>query len=452
MKYEDLAIKVIELIGGGNNVDTVSHCATRLRFTVVAEDAVKIDEIRNLDGVMALVNSGGQIQVVVGQHVAKVYEAVKNKLNKDKVASHNETSDEVKKKHSIKVTSYILDMISGAFSPLIPALCGSGLLKALLAVFVMLEWLTETSPTYKILLAASNSIFYFLPIFLSITLGMKLQVNPYIAGAIGAALLDPGFTSLIGASGNIDFLGISVVPLDYAYNVFPVFVSIFLFSKLEVLLRRLVPQDLQLSMVPLFSLVIMVPLTVLFFGPFSTEAGRFVASGVVKIIDFNGVISGAFLGATYQFIVTLGLHWGLAPLQIENVRAGGDPVGAIGEGVSVFALMGIAIGVWIRSRQSKQLHALSGSAAITAMLAGVTEPILYGILFRYKRLIPVYMISGAVGGAINGFFGVKMTALVFHSLFSIPVEKPTHLFIIGAFTALLLGAILTVVIGYEKKK
>lgn len=449
MKYETLANDIINLVGSDSNIISVTHCATRLRFTLKDESKAKFDELRSLNGVMAVVNSSGQCQVVIGQHVTLVYEDVTRLLNgtTDNVIAAGTEVD----RERIKIIPYILDMISGAFSPLIPALCGSGLFKALLSILVLLGWITEASPTYKILSAASNSVFYFLPIFLSITLGMKLKVNPFVAGAIGAALLEPNFTTLIGATGPVEFLGLSVTALDYSYNVFPVFVSIYLYSRLESLLKSFVHQELQSVMVPLVSLLVMVPLSILFFGPFSTYAGRFVASGIVDIINFNSVISGAFLGATYQFLVVLGLHWGLAPIQIENMRAGGDPIGGMGEAVSVFTMMGIAVGVWLRSRRNKQLNAVSGSAAITAIFAGVTEPILYGLVLRYKRLIPIYMISGAVGGAINGFFNVKTTALVFHSVFSIPVEKPTLQFMIGAFTALILAAILTVIFGYEKK-
>ncbi|KHT20198.1 PTS transporter subunit EIIC [Pectobacterium brasiliense] len=448
MKYSILANDIIEYVGGKNNIVSVSHCATRLRFTIKDDSHTHQDKIKNLDGVMAVINSGGQFQVVIGQHVSEVFSLIDSTLNNISLSTEENNYKGVNK---VKVIPYILDLISGAFTPLLPALCGAGILKSFLTMAILLEWLTEQQPTYKVLFAASNSIFYFLPVFLSVTIGMKLKVNPFVSGAIGAALLEPTFTSLITASTESTFIGISMLPLDYAYNVFPVFVSIFIYAHLEKFLKRIIHQDLQLFLVPMLAMVIVVPLTILFFGPFSTDAGRFIASGITKIIDFNGILSGAFLGATYQFLVALGLHWGLAPIQLENIRTGGDPIGAIGEAASVYTLMGIAIGVWIRSRKEKQLNALSGSAAVTAMLAGVTEPILYGILLRYKRLIPIYIIAGATGGAINGFFNVKMTALVFHNLFSIPAEKPMHFFIIGAFTSLLLGAILTVIFGYEKK-
>ncbi|MFJ5510064.1 PTS transporter subunit EIIC [Pectobacterium jejuense] len=451
MKYSTLANNIIDLIGGENNVSAVTHCATRLRFTIKDENSVKQDQVRALDGVMAVIHSGGQLQIVIGQHVAEVFTAIDSRMNNSNPLSEPKDIKEKELNVRKKVIPYILDLISGAFSPLLPALSGAGILKALLTLAVLVGLLTEQEPTYKILFAASNSIFYFLPVFLSVTIGLKLKVNPFVAGAIGAALLEPTFTSLISTNIQTSFLGIPMIPLDYAYNVFPVFVSIYIYSHLETFLKKVIHQDLQLFMVPMLSMVIIVPLTILFFGPFSTDAGRFIASGITRIIDFNGIISGAFLGATFQFLVTFGLHWGLTPIQLENIRMGGDPIGAIGEAVSVYALMGIAIGVWIRSRHVKQLNALSGSAAVTAMLAGVTEPILYGILLRYKRLIPIYVVAGAAGGAINGFFKVKMTALVFHNFFSIPIEKPTHYFIIGAFTSLLLGAILTVIFGYEKK-
>lgn len=325
------------------------------------------------------------------------------------------------------------------------------MLKALLTVLTMLGWMSDTSDTYLILSAAGNAVFYFLPIFLGITLGMKLKANPYVAGVIGAALMEPSFTGLMDKGSDVSFLGIPVVMMNYSASVFPIFISISIYAVLDKLLKKIILKDLQLFLVPMIALMIMVPLSAMAFGPFGTTVGDWISSGVTWLIGVSGILSGVVLGGFMTFMVVFGLHWGFTPITIQNIGVGGDPIEAMAA-AAVFAQIGVAFGIFLKAKKNKTLRTLAGSTSLTDLLAGVTEPIVYGLILRYKRVIPIVVIAGAIGGAINGHFGVKMTAYVFHNIFAIPVYTPTVVYVIAIACSFAVAAVLTVMFGYESKK
>lgn len=352
--------------------------------------------------------------------------------------------DENKKSNEGKQKISLLKVISGAFSPLIPLLAGAGMIKALLMVLVEFGLLSDASSTYAILSAAGNSVFYFMPIFLGITLSKQFGGNMYVGGAIGAALLEPSFTGLIGQEG-VNFLGISVVPVDYATTVFPIFIISFVYAFLDKQLRKIVKQELQMFLVPMICLLVLVPMAILVFGPFGTTIGNLVSSFISMLFDFSNLLAGLVLGATYPFLTILGLHWGFTPITLQNLsQFGGDVL----EGAAVccvYAEIGIAIGAYLKGRKGSKIREIARPTILTGFLAGVTEPILYGIVMRYKRLMAIVAIAGGVGGAINGLFHVTMNAYVFHNLFSVAMMtySPFVPFLIGCAAALATGLLLT---------
>lgn len=440
MRYEEESKKIIEFVGGKSNINSLVHCATRLRFSL--KDTKKADKaaLENLPSVMSVVNSGGQYQVVIGNKVPDYYAAIQT------LADLNEDTPKTEKKLSF---NYVFEVISGAFSPLIPAMAGSGMIKAILTILVEMKVLADTSSTYLVLSAASNAIFYFLPIFLGITLTKKIGGNMYVGGVIGAALLEPSFTGMIGQD-KLDFLGIQLNVVDYATTIFPIFVAVFIYSFVDKLLRKIIFRDLQLFAVPMFSLMIMVPLTALLFGPFGTVIGNGLSQGVMWLIGKSALLSGIVLGGGMPFMVMFGLHWGFSPITLENLTVmGGDPIEGMAV-AAVFAQIGIAIGFYLKSKKHSKMKALAGPLALTGLFAGVTEPIVYGLILRYKRLLPIVAISGAIGGAICGVTGVTMNAYVFHNIFSIPVYTPKIGYFIGVGSALIAGAVLTYFFGVKE--
>ncbi|MDY2970476.1 MAG: glucose PTS transporter subunit IIA [Butyricicoccus pullicaecorum] len=431
---EKEAKELLALVGGKENVNQLVHCATRLRFELKDDSLAKKEEIESKPYVLSVVNSGGQYQIVIGPKVTDYFAAVMKLLN----------LEDNKKSESAPGKMSLLKIISGAFSPLIPLLAGSGMIKALLMVLVEFGILSDASSTYAILSAAGNAVFYFMPIFLGITLSKQFGGNMYVGGAIGAALLEPSFTGLIGQEG-VNFLGLSVVPVSYATTVFPIFIISFVYAFLDKQLKKIIKQELQMFLVPMICLLVLVPMAILVFGPFGTTIGNLVSGFISMLFDFSNLLAGLVLGATYPFLTILGLHWGFTPITLEKLNQfGGDVL----EGAAVccvYAEIGIAIGAYLKGRKSSKIREIAGPTILTGFLAGVTAPILYGIVMRYKRLMAIVAIAGGVGGAINGLFHVTMNAYVFHNLFSVAMMtySPFIPFLLGCAASLAVGLLLT---------
>lgn len=440
---------VVEHIGGEENIHSLVHCATRLRFQLKDTDKVDEEALKNNPGILTAVESGGQYQVVIGNHVAKVYQEIMDHYNIQSGAGKNSGSDANDIKKSVRSKNplaVVFEYISGTFSPLIPALAGSGMIKALLAVLTMLGWLNAESSTYAVLSAASNGLFYFFPIFIGLSAARFLKVSPFVGGVIGAGLLDPSFTALIESSQKLDFAGIPLIISDYASTVFPMLVAMAFYAPLERFLKKYTPDVIQLFFVPMMGILIMVPLSALIFGPFSQYISQLIAAGLVALLDFSAVLTGIVFAAVWPFLVVLGVHWGIAPIQLDNLTRGGDPLNAMAAGAT-FAQMGIAFGVFLRYRKNQSLSSLSLAGTISGIVAGVTEPILYGLILRYRRLIPIMVVSGAVGGGLAGLFGAQMYSYAFNSVLTIPAYGPIPQYVLSITVSFVLGTVLTFIFG-----
>ncbi|WP_340002572.1 glucose PTS transporter subunit IIA [Oceanobacillus sp. FSL K6-0127] len=358
------------------------------------------------------------------------------------------SQNDVEKKES--KLSKVLGVISGSFAPIIGVLAGAGLLKAALSVLSQLGWLSSESGTYIVLSAAGNSIFYFLPVFLGITIAIKLGGNGYVGGAIGAALLTPEIINLVDAGvETVNFLGLPVNLADYSSTVFPIFIAMFVYAALEKFLKKIIYKDIQMFINPLISLVILVPLTMLIFGPFGNLVGEGLGSIITFLSDKSGLLAGAVLGGTWTFLTIAGLHWTIIPLAIANLANGPDPI--IGMAApAVFAQIAVAIAIFIKTKDN-ELKSLAASGILPGSLAGTTEAIYYGILLRFRKTIIYVVIAGAVGGAINGAFGVVMNDFVLPSVLSIPAFSPISQHLVGIGVAFVLGLIFPFILGYQGK-
>ncbi len=440
MKYENEAKKIVELVGGENNISSLVHCATRLRFELKDEGKANKAELTKLSYVLQVVISGGQYQVVIGPAVNDYFNAI---LSVAHIGGAGSSDQEAGAKKG-NVMDRIMKVISGAFSPLIPLLAGAGMMKALLTVFTEFGLMGYEDPTYLILSAAGNAVFYFLPIFLGITLAKQFGANAYVGGGIGAALLEPNFTGLLGMEG-VNFLGIGVTPIDYASTIFPIFIAVIVYSYLEKGLKKIIKKELQLFLVPMLCLMLMVPFTVILFGPFGTTLANKVSDVVMWLFNFNRIIAGMILGASYPFLTLLGLHWGFTPITLQNLNDfGGDMI----EGVcvcAVFAEIGIALGAYLKAKKHSRMRDIAGPTILTGILAGVTEPILYGIIMNYKRMLAVVAVASGIGGAINGALHVTCDAYVFHNIFSLAMRtySPFTGYLFGIAAALISGVLLT---------
>lgn len=409
MKYEQLAKDIIEQVGGRENVNSVVHCITRLRFKLKDENKANTEALKNMDDVVTVLKSGGQYQVVIGNHVPDVYKAVAHVGG----FTGNEQASQDGDKDTNPFNKFI-DIISSIFTPVLGVLAATGMIKGFNAMFLAFGVFKEESGTYQILNAVGDSLFYFFPIFLGYTAMRKFSGSHFIGMAIGAALVyptlsglttgDPLYTlfsgTLFESPVHITFLGMPVILMTYSSSVIPIILATFFAAKVERGFAKVVPSVIKTFVVPFLTLLVVVPLTFLIIGPIATWAGQLIGQATLSIYDLSPIIAGLFLGAFWQIFVIFGLHWGLVPISINNLAVyGGDPVLALVFAAS-FAQIGAVLAVWIRIKQ-KKLKTLSIPAFISGIF-GVTEPAIYGITLPLKRPFIISCIGGALGGAVLG--------------------------------------------------
>lgn len=460
MKYEQLAKDIIANVGGEENVNSVVHCITRLRFKLKDEKKANTDVLKNMDGVVTVMKSGGQYQVVIGNHVPDVYKAV---VTVGGFQSENQVEAEPGEKGSL--FNRFIDMISGIFTPILGVLAASGMIKGFNALFVAIGWLDDTGGTYQILNAIGDALFYFLPILLGYTAMKKFGGTPFLGMVIAMALVYPALEGIPGAgeplytlfAGTmfespvyIEFFGIPVILMTYSMSVIPIIVSAFFAAKLERFFAKVIPDVVKMFLVPMFTLLIIIPITFIVIGPIATWASSLLGQATVWVYELSPVIAGAFIGGFWLVFVMFGLHWGLVPIAINNFTVhGSDPILAL-IFVHSFALAAAILAVWLKTKNNTT-KTLSAPAFISAIF-GVTEPGMYGIALPLKKPFIFTLISSAIGGALLGLFGsigYVMGGLgVFQWPSFIHPEEGLNGAFYGTIIAVVVGSVLAFVLTY----
>ncbi|MEF7609260.1 PTS transporter subunit EIIC [Enterococcus casseliflavus] len=447
MDYKVMAKNILEKIGGAENVRNMTHCATRLRLTL--HDTVKADDqaVENIDGVINVINKAGQYQLLIGTEVGKLYDEFEP-LVKGNESSGSPTTEE---QASGSIISNIFSAVSAIFAPLLPVLAGSGILRGLLILFVQLGIISEDSGTYSILFVASMSVFYFLPVLLAFTSARRFGASPYISALIGAALINPDFIALMGGAGNgatTEFFGIPVVLMNYNSTVVPIILSIWAFSYLYKFLDKHIPETLKLVVVPLVSLAIMVPLTVIVIGPIGVYSGEAVANVVNWLIERSSVLTGILVGGGWSVLVSLGIHWAVNPIMINNVSTYGFDYIVPFTFACNFAVIGTTIGVYFKAKD-KKLRSFALTGLVTIALSAIIEATLFGLLVKNKKLFLAQIIGGAVGGAYLGLMQVVTNAFVFGSVTTFPAfVGSTSSNFIQAMIGLLISMVVSAVLAF----
>lgn len=452
MNHKQVATEVLAAVGGKENVISVIHCVTRLRFKLKDETIPKKEEVEKIDGVISVIVKGGQYQVVIGNQVENVFKEV-IKLTGDQTEAAEETENKKNEKIFDKFTS----MISGIFSPLLGILAGTGTLKGILAICTALGILTDKIGTYVVLYSIANVLFYFFPIFLGASTAKYFRMNQYLGMAIGGAMVYPTIVAAAGSGAGITFLGLPMNLLDYTSSVFPVIVSVWLASKLEKGLNKIMPQSLKFILTSLLVLVIMVPLTFFIVGPVLTFASGLLSKATFAIYNFNPVLGGIVLGGPWILIVMFGLHWTFIPIFINNMAANGFDATLGLLTANQFAMAGATIAIALKSRDQKEKSLAWSTGSVC--LFGVSEPTLYGLLLPLKKPLIMSVIGGSIGGAIAGVFKSKLYAFGGSGLLQIPlainpsgIDSGFYGLIASAAVGFVVGFILTFIFGYSKKK
>ncbi|MCG8710069.1 PTS beta-glucoside transporter subunit IIABC [Brenneria sp. 4F2] len=419
MKYEKLASEILDGVGGRSNINSLIHCATRLRFKLKDTKKVNIPALKNNPGIIMVLESGGQFQVVVGNHVGEVYQDFLDISGVGESAGFSAENQAGGNKENI--FSRLIDIIAGIFTPLMGVMAASGILKGFLALSLACGWLEDSSGTYKLLFSASDALFYFFPIILGYTAGKKFGGNAFVTMAIGGALVHPTMIAEFNAMSAADyqqlhFLGIPITFINYASSVIPIIFAAWVSCKLEKPLNVMLHANIRNFLTPALCLLITVPLTFLAIGPVTTWLSYELAHGYQLIYGANQTMAGGFMGGLWQIFVMFGLHWGFVPLMINNFSALGHDTLIAVLTPAVLAQAGATLGVFLRTRDAK-MKGIAGSA-FPAGIFGITEPAIYGVNLPLRRPFIFGCVGGALGGAVAGYFGTTQYSFGLPSIFA----------------------------------
>ncbi|MCG7780769.1 PTS beta-glucoside transporter subunit IIABC [Lelliottia amnigena] len=456
MEYQALAKDILAHVGGKENIVSLVHCATRLRFKLKENQKADAQGLKKNPGVIMVVESGGQFQVVIGNHVHDAWQAVRAEagLTDETPVATDEQGDKG------NLLGRLIDIVSGIFTPFIGILAASGILKGLLALAVVCGWLSTDSGTYKIWFAASDALFFFFPLVLGYTAGKKFGGNPFITMVIGGALTHPMMIQAFEASQQVGavsgaFMGIPVTWFNYSASVIPIILAAWVSCWLEKQSSKLLPSSMKNFFAPLICLVVTVPLTFLIIGPVATWLSQLLANGYQWIYVLAPWLAGAAMGALWQVCVIFGLHWGLVPLMINNLAVLGHDSMLPMLLPAVMGQVGAALGIFLRTRDARQ-KMIAGSS-VTAGIFGITEPAVYGVNLPLRRPFIFGCVAGAVGGAIVGFSDTHVYSFGFANIFTVAQMIPpggvnATLWggIIGTLVALVLSCVMTLIAGFPK--
>jgi PTS system beta-glucosides-specific IIC component len=429
-KYGELAKEIVKNVGGKENVSSLTHCITRLRFKLKDEGKAKDDVIKNMDGVVTVMKSGGQYQVVIGNHVPEVYADVMPLLGIDE--GGNDQDEEAPKG---SLFNRAIDAISGIFQPILGIMAACGMVKGLNALFVAIGLYTDAGGGYLLLNAIGDGLFHFMPLFLGYTAAKKFQLKPMIGLVIGAIMCYPTVqNSALSQSGDAlytlfagtmfesavytEFFRIPMIAMDYTGTVIPVIFVVYFASKCEKFFSKYIPDLVKFFFVPMLTLLVAIPAGFLLIGPLASFGSAVVAKGVMAVRSVSPMLAGAIVGLTWQILVIFGLHWGFIPVYINNILTNGYDNVMMPFFACTFATSAVVLAIFFKTK-NKQLKEMALPNFISGIF-GVTEPAIYGILLPLKKPFIISCIAGGIGGGFYGAFNFRKFMMGGMGIFEFP--------------------------------
>lgn len=456
-KYTQLAMDIIQNVGGKENIRSLTHCITRLRFQLVDEGRANDGVLKKMDGVVTVMKSGGQYQVVIGNHVPEVYADV------CAIAGIGETAPSAEAPAQKKnLFDAFIDTVSGIFQPILGIMAACGMVKGLNALFVALGLYPNTCGAYLIFNAVGDGLFHFLPLFLGYTAAKKFGLKPMIGLVIGAIMCYPGVQgSALSAGGELlytlfrgsmfesgiytTFFGIPMIAMDYTGTVIPVIFVVYFAAKCERFFSRLVPDLVKFFFVPMLTLLVVIPAGFLVIGPLATFGSTIIAEFVMTVRNFSPMIAGAIVGLTWQILVIFGLHWGFIPVYINNIMTNGYDNVMMPFFACTFATSAVVLAIWLKTKDRK-LKDMAMPNFISGIF-GVTEPAIYGILLPLKKPFIISCIAGGIGGGFYGAFNFRKFSMGGMGIFEFPamIEPGGGM---GNLIVAAVGVVLTMIIAF----
>ena len=456
MDYESVAKKILQRVGGAENVTGLVHCMTRLRFNLKDESIVDDEAVKKTKGVMGVMKKGGQYQIIIGNDVGYVYEEL-NKLGKfsNQVPKKKENSTEKK-----NILTMLMDTISGIMTPVIPAIIGAAMIKVLLTLLPMIGVLNTSGDTYQLLTVIGDGAFFFMPVLIAVSASKKFGTNVYYAASIALIMLHPNFISMMttahDANETIRFLGlIPVTYATYSYSVIPIILAVWSLKYVEKFVDKITPVITKNFLKPMLVVLIEAPIALIILGPLGAICGNVLSDVVYFIHDKLGFIAVGLVAGIHPFVVMAGMHHAFTPIKLGMIATTGyENFICIGELCSNMAQGAASLAVAIKSK-NKDFKQIAGSSAFSALLAGITEPALYGVTLRLKRPMLGACIGAVAGGLFGGFFQLKCFGIATPAIVTIvqyvEESRPMSL-LIAALTILItviVAFIATMLIGFE---
>ena len=455
-KYKQLAQDIIKNVGGKENINGLTHCITRLRFKLKDESIANDDVLKNMSDVVTVMKSGGQYQVVIGNHVSEVYADICNIIDLENTNLNSEP------KKSGSLLDRGIDIISGIFQPVLGVMAACGMLKGLNALFVAIGLYASTSGEYLIINAAGEALFTFLPLFLGYTAAKKFGLKPMLGLVLGAAMCFPAiqgstisagveplytlFEGTIFASPvYIDFLGLPVISVDYTGTVIPIIFVIYFASKCEKLFNKIIPDLVKFFFVPMLTVIITLPVALIIIGPIATFGSTLISQAVFAVRDFSPLIAGAIVGLTWQILVIFGMHWGFIPVYINNVMTMGYDNVMMPFFACTFATSAVVLGLFFKTKD-KKIKEMAIPNFISGIF-GVTEPAIYGMLLPLKKPFIISCIASCIGGAYYGLFNLRKFMTGGMGIFELPamIEPDGGM---GNLTVALIGIVISMAVAF----
>lgn len=427
-KYELLAKEIVKQIGGEDNVISLTHCITRLRFRLKDEKKANDDVLKGMDGIVTVMKSGGQYQVVIGNHVPAVYEEVMKLLPLEE-----QSTEEVGGQGN--VFNRMIDILSGIFQPILGIMAACGMIKGLNALFVALGFYTNTCGGHRMLDAIGDGLFFFLPIFLGYTAAKKFGLKPMLGLVIGAILCYPSLqTGMFSVEGDplytlfagsmfeskiyLDFFGIPIIGMDYTSTVIPVIFIVYFASKCERFFNRLIPDLVKFFFVPMLTLLVVIPVGFIIIGPIASFSSTIISESVMAVRNVSPMLAGAIVGLTWQILVIFGLHWGFIPVYINNIMTYGYDNVMMPFFACTFATSAVVLAIFFKTKD-KKLKEMALPNFVSGIF-GVTEPAIYSILLPLKKPFIISCIAGGIGGGFYGAFNFRKFMMGGMGIFEFP--------------------------------
>ena len=454
MKNKELAESIINKVGGKDNITSLVHCATRLRFVLNDDSKADAESLKKQKGVITVVKSGGQFQVVIGNHVADVFSDIMQLTNLNENHITNTAPDQ-----KMGFFSKLIDLVSGIFIPALVVIVAGGIFKGIIALLQVENIVYEGSPTYNFLFAIADAPFYYLPIILGFSAVKKFGGNPYVGMALGGALVHPNIVGMLGGAFELQtslfMIPIKLIP--YTSSVFPIIIASWFYTLLERNFNKIMHDSFKKFIAPLLGIIITVPLTFAVIGPVVAFLSNIVADGIIYVYQLNSVIASMILAGLWQVMVIFGIHWGMVPFAMNNFNVYNEDFMMPILFPAVFAQVGAVLAVMLRSKDP-QMKALASSSVLSGIF-GVTEPAIYGINLPLKRPFVIGCISAMIGGGIVGYYHSVIYSFSFISIFSflqlIPptgINEKFYAVVFGSLISFGVSTTVTYLFGIPKDK